>query len=80
MKLFATILLSTFAASAIAAGADANCPVTPQVQPPFVPPAPCAQRSTGLILVWNKNLVDLVAHGEYVAQRRRKIIPLARGL
>jgi hypothetical protein len=39
-KLFATILLSTFAASAIAAGADANCPVTTQAQPPFVPPAP----------------------------------------
>lgn len=42
MKLFAAILLSTFAASANAAGADNDCPVTTPSQPPFVPPAPYA--------------------------------------
>ncbi len=42
MRLFAPILLSTLATSAIAVGADNNCAVTTPSQPPFVPPAPYA--------------------------------------
>ena len=81
MKLFATILLSAFAASAIAAAADGNCPVTTQSQPPFVPPAPYAPIAPpGSFWYGTKTLWTWLRTESTWPKGGEKLFPLARGL